>query len=348
MFRYQHPYLFFAFAFVLLIALIFIGHYYWRNKKINSLANADIIQKILPDFSVTKAFFKKLFALFGLSFFVLGLTNPQMGSKEMEVKKEGIDIVIALDVSNSMLAEDLTPNRLERAKRALLQMVNKLENDRVCIIVFGGQAYVQLPLTTDYSAAKLFINTINPGMIPTQGTAIGSAIYLGLKSLDFSYPTQKSIVVITDGENHEDDAIQAAKEAYQKGVIVHTIGMGSETGAPIPLYKGSRRIPNQYKKDNNGQTITTRLNEKMLREIAQNGQGDFVRATNSNSGLNKILKELSQLEKTTFGSKVFVDYEDYFQYFLAVALFFMLIEFLMSKRANLWLKKKNIFNDLQD
>ncbi len=345
MFRFQHPYLLYLFALIAVLLVVFLIFYRWKQKQLKNLASKQVLQQILPDFSKSKATIKSILGLLALSFLIIAMANPQMGSKQQEVKKKGIDIVIALDVSNSMMAEDLSPNRLERSKRAILQMINRLGNDRICIIVFGGQSYVQLPLTTDYAAAKLFINTIHTGLIPTQGTAIGSAINLGVQSLDLKSPTQKAIIVITDGENHEDDAITAAQGAAEQGIFVHTIGMGSELGAPIPLYKGKRKLPGAYRKDKEGQTVTTRLNQEMLEEIASAGKGSFIRASNSNSGLNMILKELNKLEKTEFGTKVYTDYDDYFQVFLAIALILFLLEFITSKRRFEWAKKLNLFSN---
>ena len=272
---------------------------------------------------------------------LIGLANLQFGTKLEEVKREGIDLMICLDVSNSMLAEDLSPNRLERSKRAIYQLIEKLHNDRLGIIVFAGQAYVQLPITTDYSSAKLFLETIGTDIVPTQGTSIGSAINLAMESFDFENGTSKSIIVITDGENHEDDAKTAAIEATDKEVTVHTIGMGSEKGGPIPVYKNGAQI--DFRKDNQGNTVVTKLNEQMLKEIATAGNGSYVRASNANAGLGIVMDEIDKMEKKEFGSKSFKDYEDRFQIFLIIALLLIVLEYFISNRRSTKLDGVNLF-----
>ena len=272
---------------------------------------------------------------------LIGLANLQFGTKVEEVKREGIDLMIALDVSNSMLAEDLSPNRLERSKRAIFQLIQKLHNDRLGIIVFAGDAYVQLPITTDYSSAKLFLETIGTDIVPTQGTSIGAAINLAMESFDFENGTSKSIIVITDGENHEDDAKEAASEASAKDVLVHTIGMGSEKGGPIPVYKNGAQI--DFRKDNQGNTVVTKLNETMLKEIAAAGNGSYVRASNANAGLGIVMEEIDKMEKKEFGSKSFKDYEDRFQIFLIISLILIIIEYFLSNRRTSKLDGVNLF-----
>jgi Ca-activated chloride channel family protein len=240
-----------------------------------------------------------------------------------------------------MLAEDLSPNRLERAKRAIYQLIEKLHNDRLGIIVFAGDAYVQLPITTDYSSAKLFLETIGTDIVPTQGTAIGSAIDLAMESFDFENGTSKAIIVITDGENHEDDAAGSAAAAYTEGVSVHTIGMGSEKGAPIPIYKNGKQVG--FRADNTNNTVVTKLNESMLKEIASAGGGSYVRANNANAGLNIIMGEIDKLEKKEFGSTSIKDYEDRFQLFLIIALFLFILEYFISNRRSNKLDGINLF-----
>lgn len=295
----------------------------------------------MPNVSKTLPIIK--FTLYALAMvsLLIGLANLQFGTKVEEVKREGIDLMIALDVSNSMLAEDLSPNRLERSKRAIFQLIQKLHNDRLGIIVFAGDAYVQLPITTDYSSAKLFLETIGTDIVPTQGTSIGAAINLAMESFDFENGTSKSIIVITDGENHEDDAKEAASEASAKDVLVHTIGMGSEKGGPIPVYKNGAQI--DFRKDNQGNTVVTKLNETMLKEIAAAGNGSYVRASNANAGLGIIMEEIDKMEKKEFGSKSFKDYEDRFQIFLIIALILIIIEYFISNRRTSKLDGVNLF-----
>lgn len=295
----------------------------------------------MPNVSKTLPIIK--FTLYALAMvsLLIGLANLQFGTKVEEVKREGIDLMIALDVSNSMLAEDLSPNRLERSKRAIFQLIQKLHNDRLGIIVFAGDAYVQLPITTDYSSAKLFLETIGTDIVPTQGTSIGAAINLAMESFDFENGTSKSIIVITDGENHEDDAKEAASEASAKDVLVHTIGMGSEKGGPIPVYKNGAQI--DFRKDNQGNTVVTKLNETMLKEIAAAGNGSYVRASNANAGLGIVMEEIDKMEKKEFGSKSFKDYEDRFQIFLIISLILIIIEYFLSNRRTSKLDGVNLF-----
>lgn len=342
MFRFEHIEYLWAIAFIAPVLLL-IAFFYnqWKKNKLKAFGNTIIIQRLMPN--VSKTLPKVKFILFFLAFIslMIGLANLQFGTKMEEVKREGVDVMIALDVSNSMLAEDLSPNRLERAKRAIYQLIEKLQNDRLGIIIFAGDAYVQLPITTDYSSAKLFLESIGTDIVPVQGTAIGTAIELALKSFDYENGTSKAIVVITDGENHEDDALEMAKQATERGVIVHTIGMGSEGGAPLPIYQNGRQVG--FRTDNNNTTVVSKLNEKMLQELAQAGNGTYVRATNANAGLGIIMEEINKMEKKEFGSKVFKDYDDRFQIFLLISLALLVLEFFISKRKSSKLDKIKLF-----
>lgn len=341
MFRFQHTEFLYALGLIPLFVLVFILLINWRNKSLRAFGDHPLMMRLMPDVSSGKPVFKFILFCFAYIFLILGLANPQIGSKLEEVKREGVDLIIALDVSNSMLAEDLSPNRLERAKRAIEQLVDKLHNDRIGIIVFGGQAYTQLPVTTDYAAAKLFLTTINTDLIPTQGTAIGAAISLAMESFDFKNNSGKAIVVITDGEDHEGDVTEEIKAAVEKQVVIHTIGMGSAQGAPIPIYKQGHQLG--FKKDKDGNTVVTKLNEEMLAQIASAGNGIYVRASNAESGLNIILDKINKMEKAEFGTKVYTDYEDRFQYCIAIALLFLIAEFMISERKSKWLAGLKLF-----
>jgi len=270
---------------------------------------------------------------------ILILARPQTTDNWQNTEIEGIDIMLAVDVSTSMLAEDLKPNRLEAAKQAISRMVEKLSDDKVGLIVFAGDAYVQLPITTDYSSAKLFLSGINTDIVPIQGTAIGNAIDLAAKSFTPETETSKAIIVITDGENHQDDAVAAAKAAREKGIFVHTIGMGLAQGAPIPE-KGN---PGQYMRDGSGNPVISKLDEETLKEIAKAGEGIFVRASNSNVGLNTLLDEIDRMDKTLLEERVFSDYAEKYQYFLIMALIFVLLDFMVLGRKNKNFLKINIF-----
>jgi Ca-activated chloride channel family protein len=275
-----------------------------------------------------------------VGFVILALANPQIGTKLEEVKREGVDIMIALDVSNSMTAEDIKPSRLESAKQEISRMIDKLQNDRIGMVVFAGDSYLQLPLTTDYPAARLLLSTIDVDIVPVPGTAIGSAIRLAKKSFAAGEQKHKVIVLITDGENHEDDAIAAAKEAHDEGVVIHTIGMGLPDGAPIPVYQNQNIVG--YKKDNEGATVVTKLDQQALVQIAEAGGGKFIRASNQQNELDAILREIESMEKKEFGAKIVTEYEDRFQYCLALALLLLLMEFFLSERVTPWMQKYSL------
>jgi Ca-activated chloride channel family protein len=247
---------------------------------------------------------------------------------------------MALDVSNSMLAEDIKPNRLERAKRAISQLIDKLEGDRIGIVVFAGKAYMQLPITSDYSAAKLFLSTIDTEIVPTQGTSIGQAIDLSLTAFSDN-KHEKAIVVITDGEDHDDNPIAAAENALAQGIKVYTIGIGLPEGAPIPEFSNGQQMG--FKKDLSGKTVITKLDELTLQKVATAGEGIYVRANNTSAGLNQVFEEISKMEKQRYETKMFSDYEDRFQYFLALALFLLVIELLIFERKSRFAGKIKLF-----
>lgn len=342
-FRFEHSYFFYALAVLPLIVLIAILVHRWRKRKLAQYADTSLIPNLVPDKSRYKPIVKVVLICLGFLFLIIALANPQSGSKLEEVKREGVDLIIALDISNSMLAEDLSPNRLENAKLAIARLIDNLHDDRIGVIIFAGQAYVQLPVTTDYAAAKLFLDNISCDMIATQGTAIGSAIELAVNSFDPKSINNKAIVVITDGENHEDDAMKATEKAIEKGIIVHTIGMGSANGAPIPIYQNGHQTG--FRKDNNGTTVITRLDENNLQQIASIGHGIYVRANNSQAGLNMIFNEINKMQKKEFGSKIYTDYDDHFQVFIFLALISFLIEFMISERISKWWIKLDLFGN---
>jgi len=342
-FQFENKYYFYAFALIPVFIIIYWLVSRWRKKSIKRLGDVVVVERLFPDVSPTKRVWKFVLYNIAFSLLIIGIVNPQVGTKLEEVKRKGADLMICLDVSNSMNAEDIIPNRLEKSKQALSKLIDKLDGDRIGLIVFGGQAYVQLPITTDYAAAKLFLNSINTGMVPTQGTAVGSAISLAIESFGKDEGKNKAIVVITDGENHEDDAIEATKIAVEKGIQVHTIGMGSENGAPIPVYK--KGVQEGYRKDKEGNTVITKLNESMLQQIASEGGGVYIRATSSDVGLKNILNAIADLEKKEFESKMFSDYEDRFQWFIAFAFIVLVIETLLTERKSKIYQRLNLFGD---
>lgn len=342
MFRFEHTYFLYFLLLIPFLVLLYIIIIKKKTKEISKFGDIHVISQLMPNVSNIRPAFKFSLLLLALVFLIVGMSNPQIGSKVEKVKRSGVDLVIALDVSNSMLAEDIKPNRLERAKQAIMKLIDKLEEDRIGVVVFAGKAYTQLPITSDYGAAKLFVSTVKTNMIPTQGTSIGAAIELADKSFDFTKPGKnKAIIIITDGENHEDDAVAAAKNEAKKGVIVHTLGMGLPDGVPIPLYEDGKLTG--YKKDQEDKTVMTKLNETMLQQIAAAGGGIYVRANNTEVGLNVIMKEIAKMEKKDFESKLFSNYRDHFYYFLELALLLLIIELLLFETKSKLMSKVNLF-----
>ncbi|HEY2581963.1 MAG TPA: VWA domain-containing protein, partial [Mucilaginibacter sp.] len=314
---------------------------WWKKKAMAALGDKHVVNMMIPQVSFARPWLKFILFIIAFGLLIIGAADPQIGSKMEEEKRKGADLMILLDVSNSMLSQDMAPNRLENAKRAIAQLIENLHNDRIGIIVFAGEAFVQLPMTTDYSAAKLFLNTINTNMVPTQGTAIGSAIDLGMKSFDFKDGTGKAMIIITDGENHEDDAVASAKYAAAKDVMVNVIGMGSADGAPVPLIQDGKQVG--FHTDSAGHTVVSKLNEDMCKEITAAGQGVYVRATNANSGLNIVMAQISKVQRKTIDSKSFKDFEDRFQIFPGFAFLLLIIEFFISNRKSLRLSGLKLF-----
>mgnify|MGYP000401835197 CR=1 FL=1 len=328
MFRFAHPELLYLLIIIPLLIVFYVVARIRKKKAIAEFGSPELLSTLMPLQSYKRETLKFILVLVALFFVILGVAGPQFGSKLQQVKKEGVELIIALDVSNSMMAQDIKPSRLDAAKQAISRMVEKLSDDKV-----------QLPITTDYSSAKLFLSGINTDIVPIQGTAIGTAIDLAAKSFTPDTEASKAIIVITDGENHQDDAIAAAKAAREKGIYVHTIGMGLAQGGPIPE-KGN---PGQYMRDGSGNPIISKLDEETLKEIAKAGEGIFVRASNSNVGLNTLLDEIDRMDKTLLEERVFSDYAEKYQYFLIMALIFVLLDFIVLGRKNKNFLKINIF-----
>lgn len=344
MFKFENPEYFYAFALIPFCVLIYIWYVFKTRRNMKKLGDSVLIRQLVPDVSKAKKATRFVLFALGLSLLILGICNLQTGTKTQDVKREGADIMVCLDVSNSMMAQDLTPNRLERAKIALEKMIDKLQGDRLGIVVFAGEAYVQLPITTDYGAAKLFLESINPKIVPVQGTNIAAAINTSLESFGKDEGKNKAIVIITDGEqNEEDDAVSVAEEAAKKNITIHTIGVGSETGVPIPNMVNG--VAAGYKKDKQGNTVVTKLDPKILQDIAAATNGVYVQATSADIGLDAIMNKIAEMDKKQMESKMYTDYEDQFQWFLGAALLLLLIEALISERVSRLWKKLNLFKD---
>jgi len=341
MFRFANTeYLFLLILVPVFYILFRIGRGIWR-KRINRFGDPELLKGLMPEASLIRPVIKYCLFLFSLIFLILAIARPQFGAKLQEIKRKGIEIIIALDVSNSMLAEDIKPNRLEKAKQAISKLVERLVNDRIGLIVFGGEAYTQIPITNDYASAKMFLSSISPGIVPVQGTAIGAAIKLAMNSFTREKDMNRVIIILTDGENHEDDPVAMAAIAKEKGIKVYTIGVGLPKGAPIPLPSSSGQ--RNFLKDKNGQVVVSKLDEKMLEEIAASGGGKYIRANNTRLGLNVLFDDISKIQKKEINAKIYSEYNDVFQYPLALALLFILIEFSILDRKNRKLKNVHFF-----
>jgi Ca-activated chloride channel family protein len=340
MFRFANPEYLHALYALPLIIVLFYFLLRKQRKNLNLFANSELHKVLIPKHSKVKSWIKIILVTISLTLLILAAANPQIGTRLEEVKQTGIDVFILLDVSLSMSAEDIKPNRLEKAKYQIANLIQKLSGDRIGLIIFSGDAYIQIPLTTDYSAANLFLSAVDFKSVPQPGTAIAPALNLALKSFDYNAGTQKVIIVITDGEDHEGDVIEAVNEAVSKNIKIYTIGLGSPEGVPIPVYS-SQRTAIGFKKDNSGNTILTKLNETVLEEIASQGNGKYYRGNNYEDYLDKIFQELSSIEKTEFGTKKVTDYEDRFHYFLAPAILLLILEFFISESKSKLFSKLN-------
>lgn len=333
-----------SYLYGLLAIPVFFVIFYWmmlqRKKRLKKLGELKLVKKLMPELPKSKLWWKFGIYIIIYTLLIFGLANPQIGSKLEKVERQGVDLMIALDVSNSMLAEDIKPNRLERAKRAISKLVDNLQGDRIGIVVFAGRAYTQLPITSDYSAAKLFINTIDTDIVPTQGTSIGQAISLSMEAFEKS-DHEKAIIIITDGEDHDDDPVTAAEDAAKNNVSIYTIGIGLPEGAPIPTYSNGKQTG--FKKDLNGKTVVTKLDELTLQKIAAAGKGIYVRANNTTAGLKDVFERINKMDKKKYESKVFSDYEDRFQYFLALAMIILVLEQFVTDKRSKWAGRFNIF-----
>ena len=342
MFRFAHPEFLFLLLLIPLLIVVFIYTTILKNRNIKKFGNPELITQLMPNISALRPKVKFYIQLFVILLLSIVLAQPQFGTKVENSKRKGIEVMIALDVSNSMMAQDVQPSRLEKAKQVLSKLIDGMTDDKIGLVVFAGDAYTQLPITADYVSAKMFLSSISTQMVQRQGTAIGSAIDLAIKSFGPKERTGRSIIVITDGENHEDDAVGAAKLATENSIVVHVIGMGKTDGAPIPV-PGTM----SFWKDKDGNVVVSKLNEEMCKEIAVAGKGLYVHADNSNSAYRIITSQLDKMAKSDIKTSVFSEYNEQFQSFAMLALLLLLIDFFVFDRKNKRLTKIKIF-DLKD
>lgn len=343
MYQLEEKIWFWVLAIIPVIILIFLVLQLWKKHAQKKFANKKLLKKLSPNQSLFKSVLKLTLWCLAIASLTIALVNPKVGTKLETVKREGVDIVFALDVSKSMLAEDIAPNRLEKSKQLVTQIINNLASDRVGIIAYAGKAFPQLPITTDYASAKMFLQNMNTDMLSSQGTAINEAIELAKTYYDDDEQTNRVLIIISDGEDHSEEAAKVAEEASEEGIQIFTIGVGDAKGAPIPIKRNG--IVLNYKKDNNGETVITRLNEETLKSIANEANGVYINGKNTSEVVENIRDILNKMDKKEFEAKQFADFKDQFQWFLALAFALLFIDVFFLERKTAWLKKLNLFNE---
>ena len=343
MFQLEEEIWFWLLFLVLGMVVLFFWTALWKRKTKRLYASAELLKRLSPDQSRFKALLKLVVLAMAVVCFCIALVNPKVGTKLETVTREGVDIVFAIDVSKSMLAEDIAPSRLEKAQQLTAQIINNLVSDRVGIIAYAGKAVPQLPITTDYAAAKMFLQNMNTDMLSSQGTAIDEAIQLSRTYFNDAEQTNRVLVIISDGEDHNDLNLGVAKAAAKEGIKIFTIGVGSEKGGPIPLKRNG--VVMRYKKNQKGETVITKLNPNTLTAIAEEANGLFIQGQNTKQVTEKIAEILNKLEKKEFEAKEFSEFKDQFQWFLGLGLFFLILDVLFLERKTAWLKRLNLFNE---
>ena len=335
---------FYLLAIIPVLIVLFLLLQLWRKRTRNTFADEVLLRRLTPDRSKFKSGLKLFFLVLGLAFLTLGLVNPKIGTKLETVKREGVDIVFAIDVSKSMLAEDIAPNRLEKSKRLVSEIINQLASDRIGIIAYAGQAFPQLPITTDYSAAKMFLQSMNTDMLTSQGTAIDQAIILATTYYDDQEQTNRVLFIISDGEDHSGEStMEAVEKATDEGIRIFTIGVGKAKGAPIPIKRNG--VVESLKKDNKGETVITKLDETFLKDIADEGNGEYINGDNTEEAVEFIKEQLLQMDKKEFEAKQFAEFKDQFQWFLGLGLLFLFLDVFTLEKKTKWLRKLNLFNE---
>ncbi|GGI56071.1 VWA domain-containing protein [Winogradskyella haliclonae] len=343
MFRLDEKIWFWTLLIIPVLVLLFIGVQLWKKSAQRKFAESKLLKRLSPNQSLFKSVLKLVILCTAFACLSLALVNPKIGTKMETVRSQGVDIVFAVDVSKSMLAEDIAPNRIEKSKQLVTQIINSLGSDRVGIIAYAGKAFPQLPITTDYAASKMFLQNMNTDMMTSQGTAIREAIELAKTYYDDEEQTNRVLVIISDGEDHEGDAADIAEEANEQGIRILTIGVGNEKGGPIPIKRNG--IVLNYKKDKNGETVITKLNEETLKDIANEANGVYINGSNTEKVVDTIKDLLDKMDKKEFESKQIADFKDQFQWFLGFGFFFLFVDIFLLERKTEWLKKLNLFNE---
>ena len=338
----ERNYLYLLFILPVLV-VVFLFNLYWKRKKQREFGDLELLKRLSPERSSFKPVLKLTVMLLALTALIIGLVNPKIGTKVETVKREGIDIVFAMDVSKSMLAEDVAPNRLEKSKQIVSQIINKLGSDRIGIVAYAGSAFPVLPITTDYSVAKMFLQSMNPEMVSSQGTSLDEAIKLSGTYFDEKSKTSKLLILISDGEDHSEGAEIAAEDAKKLGMKIITIGLGTEKGGTIPLKKNG--VVESYQRDNNGEVVITKLNPGSLATIAKIADGGYVNGNNTKEVLEYIKNTLDKIQKTEFEATEMADFQSQFQWFLGIGFVLLFIDVFLLERKTRWVKKLNLFNE---
>lgn len=326
-----------------IVVVFFLSNLYWKKKKQREFGDLDLVKKLSPESSVFKPVLKLIFILLALIGIIFGLVNPKIGTKMEKVKREGIDIVFAMDVSKSMLAEDVAPNRLEKSKQIVSQIINQLGNDRIGIVAYAGSAFPVLPITTDYSVAKMFLQSINTDIVSSQGTSLDEAIKLSSTYFDEKSKTSKLLIMISDGEDHSEGAEATSEEANKLGLKIITIGVGTEKGSTIPLRRNG--VVESFKRDNNNEVVITKLNKEGLTTIAKSTKGGYVDGNNTKEVLEYVKNALNNIQKTEFESTQMADFQSQFQWFLGFAFTLLFLDIFFLERKTKWVRKLNLFNE---
>ncbi len=343
MYQLEQPIYFYVLFAIPVLAVLFLWILVWRKKTQSKFADSTLLKKLSPNRSILKGVLKVLVLSLALACLSFALVNPKIGTKIETVKREGVDVVFALDVSKSMLAEDIAPNRLEKSKQLITQIINSLAGDRIGIIGYAGSAFPQVPITTDFSSAKLFLSSMDTDMVSSQGTAITEAISMAKTFYNDEEQTNRVLFIISDGEDHEGNVSKIVDEASQLGIKIYTIGVGTLQGAPIPIKRNG--VLQFYKRDENNEQVITRLNEETLKEIASNADGEYINGSNTKEVVETVTAILNGMDKKEFESKQFTDFKDQFQWFLGGALFLLVLDVLLLERKTSWLQKLNLFNE---
>ncbi len=342
MYKIEDPTYFYYFAIIPVLIVFFLLAFWWKKRTQKKFTNPVLLEKLAPNSSTFKAVLKLSFLLIGLSFLIISLVNPKMGTKLKTIKREGVDVVFALDVSKSMLAEDIAPNRLEKAKQIISKIIDKLGSDRVGIIIYAGNAYPLLPITTDHAAAKMFLQNANPDLVSSQGTAISKALNLAKTYYNNDEQTNRFLIILSDGEDHQTETKQVALNLANDGIKVYTIGVGTETGGPIPI-KINGTIG--YKKDRKGETVITKRKPDVLQGIADAANGTYIDGNKTQKPVDFIEKIITNAQKSEFETTQFSDYKDQFQWFIGLGFLFLLVDVFFLDKKTKWVKKIDLFNE---